>query len=180
MSRPGGHLGIVELGSISADMRARNIDLFEQLGHWVVDTPDPSLQRLFAEASHLHAWHAELWAQRAPVIPPVELDNSVAAPPAALVDPADRATVYGAALDRLLTELARAAGTGSMQLLDPSTVRTIGLVTADLAALRHRLTVQSSTGASAAQRKLAKLRTAGRFQPSWSSLPCGGQWSSRL
>jgi len=132
------HLGIIELGSICADMRARNIDLFEQLGHWVVDTPEPSLQRLFGEASHLHAWHAELWAQRAPVIPPVELDTSVAAPPAALVDQADRATIYGAALDRLLTELSELRDPID-ELLDPSTIRTISLVTADLAALRRRL-----------------------------------------
>ena len=74
------------------------------------------------------------------MIPPVELDNSVAAPPAALVDPADRATVYGAALDRLLAELGELRDRIDA-LLDPSTVRTIGLVTADLAELRRRLTV---------------------------------------
>ena len=138
MSDRGGHLGIIELGSICADMRARNIDLFEQLGHWVVDTHDPSLQRLFGEASHLHAWHAELWAQRAPVIPPVELDTSVAAPPTALVDPGDRAEIYGAALDQLLSELGQLRDPID-ELLDPSTIRTISLVTADLAALRRRL-----------------------------------------
>lgn len=135
--QPGEPLGIIELGAICADMRARNIDLFEQLGAWVVDTPDRELQRLFALASHLHAWHAELWAQRAPAIPPVELDTSVAHPPS-VVAPADRAAVYGEALDRLLTDLGRLRARVD-ELLDPSTLRTITLVTADLDDLQRRL-----------------------------------------
>lgn len=137
-SAGGEHLGIIELGSTCAEMRARNIDLFEQLGRWVVDTPDPGLQRLFAEASHLHAWHADLWAQRAPVIPPVELDTSVTDPPHAVVPPGDRAAVYSEAVGQLLGDLAQLSARIDV-LLDPSTARTIGLVTADLTELRYRL-----------------------------------------
>jgi hypothetical protein len=137
------HLGIVELGAICADLRARNIDLFEQLGGWVVDTPEPALQRLFAEASHLHAWHAELWAQRAPVIPPVELDTSVAAAPTADVAASERAATYHRALARLLDDLRALRGRVD-DLLDPSTVRTASLATADLTELEHRLTAAMS------------------------------------
>ena len=132
------HVGIIELGSICASMRARNLTLFEQLGGWVVDTSDHGLQRLFALASHLHAWHAELWAQRAPTIPEVELDNSVARPPSPLVAPGERADDYRAALDTMLEDLRRLSARVDV-LLDPSTARTIGLVTSDLVDLRQQL-----------------------------------------
>ena len=139
------HLGIVELGTICADMRVRNLELFERLGGWVVDTDDPVLQRLFAEASHLHAWHAELWAQRAPVIPPVELDVSIASEPAADTPSSERAAMYHRALALMLTDLRTLRGRVDA-LLDPSTVRTASLATADLTELEHRLTAAMSHG----------------------------------
>ena len=141
---PDQHLGITELAAICASMRARNIDLFERLGGWVIDTPDPDLQRLFAEASHLHAWHAELWAQRAPVIPPAELDNSVAPPSAPSVGASERATEYGETLDQWLADLGATRARIDV-LLDPSTARTIKLVATDLADLRNRITRGSAT-----------------------------------
>ena len=137
------HLGIVELGAICADMRARNLELFEQLGGWVVDTPDHNLQRLFAEGSHLHAWHAELWAQRAPIIPPVELDVSIATEPVTDTPPVERAAAYHQDLDRMLADLRDLRGRVDA-LLDPSTVRTASLATADLTELEHRLTAAIS------------------------------------
>ena len=132
------HLGIIELGAICASMRARNLDLFEQLGSWVVDTDDHELQRLFALGSHLHAWHAELWAQRAPVIPPVELDTSVAHPPPPIAALSDRPEDYRAALGTMREDLQQLSARIDV-LLDPSTARTIALVTADLADLLQRL-----------------------------------------
>jgi hypothetical protein len=139
----GAWLGIVELGAICADMRVRNLELFERLGGWVVDTPDPVLQRLFGEASHRHAWHAELWAQRAPIIPPVDLDVSVASRPVADTPPAERAAAYHHDLDRLLADL-RSLRERVDALLDPSTVRTASLATADLIELEHGLTAAMS------------------------------------
>jgi len=133
------HLGIIELGAICASMRARNIDLFEQIGGWVVDTADPTLQRLFAEASHRHAWHAELWAQRAPAIPPAELDTSIAAPPFPVFAPIGSAEVYAEQLDRMLDDLRQLMSRIDV-LLDPSTARTITLISADLTDLQRRLT----------------------------------------
>ncbi len=132
------YLGIIEIGDICARMRARSLGLFEQLGRWVFDTPDPSSQRLFAEAAHRHAWHAELWAQRAPVIPAVDLDGPTAGAPAALIPATERIPLYTAALDEFVDEL-RSIGARVDPVLDPSTVRTVDLVTADLLDLRTRL-----------------------------------------
>ena len=133
-----GYLGIVEVGDLCARMRARNLDLFEQLGAWVVDTSDPASQRLFAEAAHRHAWHAELWAQRAPAIPAVDLDMSTARPPAVPGPAAERIPLYTVALDELIDDL-RTVGARVDVLLDPSTVRTIDLVMVDLLDLQSRL-----------------------------------------
>src|SRR5688500_17497795 len=77
-SKPGGrrralmsdHLGIVELAGVCAAMRAHSLQLFTLLGTSVASTSPGELQRLFAEACHRHAWHAELWEARTPAIPP--------------------------------------------------------------------------------------------------------------
>lgn len=144
-TRPEQQLGIVELGQICNAMRARNLELFEQLGSWVPDTPDPELQRLFAEACHRHAWHAELWAQRTPTIPPVEpspAERPARESPESIAQ-ADRAAVYADAIDRL-----QSAVTATLArvdpLLDPATARTIELVLADLGAVRQRLTAAAA------------------------------------
>ena len=67
-------MSIIELGDVCARQRAVSLDLFEQLGALVTAdaTPAGDEQQLFAKACHQHAWHAELWLQRAPTIPPVQ------------------------------------------------------------------------------------------------------------
>ena len=136
----GQQLGIIELGQICNALRARNTELFAQLGGWLVDTPDLELQRLFAEACHRHAWHAQLWAQRTPAIPPVETspDEPSTAQPPEVVAPADRATVYADAIDQL-ESTATATRDRLDALLDPGTARTIELVLTDLHSVRQRL-----------------------------------------
>ncbi len=124
-------LGIVELGDVCARHRALDLDLFEQLGALVTaDTTTPGAdQQLFATACHRHLEHAELWAGRAPTIPPVDLDASVDAHRGDVVvtDVASyRATV--AALVRELESLLDRVD----PLLDPSTHRTVTRVLADL------------------------------------------------
>lgn len=42
--------------------------LFETLGRWAQDAPEPSAKRVFATWCHRHAWHAELWRARLPAI----------------------------------------------------------------------------------------------------------------
>ena len=138
-----GQLGIIELGEVCAAMRAHNLELFEQLGGWVADTPDPNLQRLYAEACHRHAWHAQLWAERMPTIPPVEFAAELDVPKPQYVAPHLRASVYGAGLDQLSTRL-DALAVRVDPLLDPATTRTIELVLADGAALRQRLALLSA------------------------------------
>lgn len=127
-------LGIVELGEVCARMRARSLDAFEGCGQWVTATPAGALQRLLAEATHRHAWHAELWAARSPAIPAVDLEAATAAARRPLPD----VEAYQELLDDLVSELdalvARVDPT-----LDPSTARTVALVRADLADLRSRL-----------------------------------------
>lgn len=42
--------------------------LFETLGRWARDTPEPAAKRVFATWCHRHAWHADLWHDRLPAI----------------------------------------------------------------------------------------------------------------
>ncbi|HUF96627.1 MAG TPA: hypothetical protein VMM60_00775 [Ilumatobacter sp.] len=130
-------LGIIELGAVCARQRAINLDLFERLGNLVTAsaTTAGADQQLLAAACHRHAWHAELWAGRAPSIPPVHadgaFDRSVDAHRGNLEFVTDVATYHStaAALRAELTDLLERVD----PLLDPSTARTIQLVLADLA-----------------------------------------------
>jgi hypothetical protein len=135
---PRDHLGIVELAAVCAQIRTHNLEWFGRLAEWVTDTDDPALQRLFAEASHRHAWHAQLWAARAPHIP---ADRAPAVAPlvrGGQVPTPDRAPRYRMALDEFRFEAEAIAARADTEL-DPSTHRTVALVTADLAALCERL-----------------------------------------
>ena len=129
-------LGIIELGSVCARQRAINLDLFEQLGALVtaggISRGDE--QQLAATACHRHAWHAELWAQRAPSIPPVQFggafDRTVDRYRGSLAVVA-KSSDYRAAAGVLRGELTELLGRVD-PLLDPSTTRTINLVLGDL------------------------------------------------
>lgn len=130
------HVGIVELGEFCARQRAHCLVLFELTGSWVASTPDPTQQRRFATATHRHAWHAELWAERCPAIPPVELDALVADHQAAT--PFVGADARARAYDQLLADIAGELDEIERRLdpvLDPSTARTIDLVRRDLTEL---------------------------------------------
>ena len=127
------HLGIVELLTVCHHLRRRNEQLFETLGRWVVTTDDPALQQLVAEACHRHAWHAELWAARAPTIP---IDQPAIATRPTL-DDAVRSESYRTALADMRAELDAVAARVDRRL-DPSTSRVVDLVSADLAALETR------------------------------------------
>lgn len=127
---------IVELIDLCDEQIATNLGWFALLGGRVREAADPELQRLFATAGHRHAWHAELWAQRRPAIP----HDAVHEPPApALVEVGDDvvAAYRGhLAAQRSVLERLRADTDPD---LDPSTVRIITLVDADLAELADRL-----------------------------------------
>lgn len=42
--------------------------LFETLGAWARHVPEPAVKRTMAAWCHRHAWHAELWRSRLPVL----------------------------------------------------------------------------------------------------------------
>lgn len=125
-------MAMLDVAALCARMRAVNLDLFELLGAWVTDTPAGAAQRRWATACHRHAWHADLWAQRAPTIRPFDLAAAVAGHRGALADPSDRANWYTGRLTAIDAELAELAERVDSEL-DPSTARTIELVRADLA-----------------------------------------------
>ncbi len=137
-------LGIVELGHLCAEMRARSLDLFTVLGSWVTSTEAGELQRLFAEACHRHAWHAELWEARTPAIRvafpmPAEHEQLAADGLAGDVETDDqRRDRYRAALSSLDEQLRSLRGRIDPSL-DPSTARTIDLVGRDLVELAARV-----------------------------------------
>ncbi len=49
--------------------------LFEILGRWVQDVPELEAKLLIASQSHHHAWHAELWGDRLPVLAGIDRDE---------------------------------------------------------------------------------------------------------
>lgn len=120
---------ILELVDACARERARSMSLFEHLGAWVASTSQPALQRLFATASHRHAWHADLWAGRSPTIPIVAVAADVAAISDAS-DDTDRWAAYVTALGMLIVDLEQLRHRVDPDL-DPGTARVIDLVLAD-------------------------------------------------
>jgi hypothetical protein len=118
-------------------METRNEALFELLGSWVPDEPDPVLQRRFAEACQRHRWHAQLWAARRPSIAGSTVGDAVGDAVGA-----DHATMEVAGrIDRYrrtLSELRRAVDDLAARIdpdLDPSTHRVTQLVGDDLTRL---------------------------------------------
>ena len=137
------HLGIVELGDVCAAMRARSLDLFAQLGAWVLTTSPGEQQRLFAEACHRHAWHADLWEARAPTIPTTRATSLPSTVPT--WDGEDGADGDDMRRDRYRSELSsledqlRSLRPRIDPALDPSTARTIDLVGRDVVEIAERL-----------------------------------------
>ena len=134
-------LGIVELGHVCVAMRTRNLDLFRMLGDWVTTSAPGESQRLFAEACHRHAWHAELWEARTPVI---RVSFPAPVEPERLSDDGEHASDeqrrdrYRAALSSLEDQL-RSLRARIDPSLDPSTARTVDLVGRDVVEIAERL-----------------------------------------
>lgn len=124
-------LTLLDVADLCARMRAVNLDLFETVGGWITDTPPGAEQQRWATVCHRHAWHADLWAERAPKIRPFDLDSAVAARRGRAVAGDDRAAWYDALIAELSGELDEV---DVDPVLDPATARTIALVRADLAA----------------------------------------------
>ncbi len=133
--------GIVELVDICHSMQQRNIELFARLAAIVANGEAGSSGRLFAEACHRHAWHADLWAARRPVIP-VEPTPVTPTTVAAGDDDGDLVGTYRTEID-VIRELLRELTGRVDRDLDPSTARVIELVSADLTSIDDRLALQA-------------------------------------
>jgi hypothetical protein len=125
-------IGIVDLVGVCDEQYAVNLGWFVVLGERVRDETDPQLQRWFATAAHRHAWHAELWASRRPAIPHDAIHELPA--PAAIEVGDDLAVAYRDHLVLQRAWLGRLRDEIDPEL-DPSTLRVLTLVDADLADL---------------------------------------------
>jgi hypothetical protein len=116
--------------------------LFETLGRWARELPDPTVKRLCGTWCHRHAWHAELWRDRLPtVVAGADPDDDVEAwlTPlrTALTDVGTSDEALAALRESLLPALEDAAAEHREAidpLLDGPTARVLDLVSADLAA----------------------------------------------
>ena len=131
-------LGIVELSDVCAAMRAHSLELFVQLGAWVTTTSPGELQRLFAEACHRHAWHAELWELRAPTIPGEHAASTPLPDRSGVEGDEVRRDRYREELSALEDQL-RGLRARIDPALDPSTTRTIDLVGRDVVEIAAHL-----------------------------------------
>lgn len=132
--------------------------LFELLGAWVTTTADPAAKRLFASHCHQHAWHADLWCDRIPVLRHIEADSVVVAPSdavAALLDdiasleesPGRVSAVYGVVLPALVEAYGEWLD-DTDAAVDAPTARVLTLVLNDLtAAVRDGDALAAALGA---------------------------------
>ena len=126
--------------------------LFEILGGWVATTPEPEAKLLLDRHSHHHAWRARQWSDRLPVL--ADVDRAVLeATPDPVLGPAIAmlavgsdsqpapdtrtaarlAAVYRFALPRMWASYDRHRSVAG-PTADGSTLRTLGIVTADVTA----------------------------------------------
>ena len=127
-------------------------------GRGCATTATGDLQRLFAEACHRHAWHAELWSQRMPAIP-VEPPMVASSPHvddlATEPDGTVRGTHYRMALTRARRRGSRASVGRIDPTLDPATARTVELVSRR----RRRHPALASTTSAQDRRTVARSRS---------------------
>ncbi len=84
-------LPLARTAAIVGEYRWIETSLFAMLGSWVTDVPIASMQLHLDGQSMRHAWHAELWADRLPVLSGVDPDG--------LTRPSPVASALLAALD---------------------------------------------------------------------------------
>ncbi|MBV9661829.1 MAG: hypothetical protein JO337_11800 [Acidimicrobiales bacterium] len=121
--------------------------LFEVLGSWVPSTAEAGTKLMLDRHSRHHAWRAEQWRDRLPVLADLERDQLSMAPAAsvaaalenlqALEDtPSRLAGAYRVVLPRLWSSYRRHRHDAD-PVSDSSTLRTLRIVTRDVAADWH-------------------------------------------
>jgi len=119
--------------------------LFELLGSWVADEPDPSTKRWLATTSRHHGWHAELLAERLPTVRDLHPDVQTVAPNAELEDlftawgaldgpdaPVDRLVVLARVVSPHVVTAVRWHLGRCTAVADEAVARTLRFVLADL------------------------------------------------
>ena len=141
---PGTHSGIRSLAIVAARAIAVELVLFEAFGRWISTTSQASAKPMLAAASRRHAWHAELWRERFPMIADVDVDEAIADARSHLRPLVDALAVFDtlstgpgrlAVVEVAATELESAYRTALAAIdpqLDAPTARVITLVLADL------------------------------------------------
>ena len=122
--------------------------LFETLGQWARELPEPSVKRMFATWCHRHAWHVELWRDRLPTVDSLDEDDDdveawIAPLRAALADVTTSEEAIAALRESVLPALEAAVAEhrdAIDPLLDGPTARVLDLVAADQTAERAALT----------------------------------------
>jgi hypothetical protein len=122
--------------------------LFETLGRWARELPEPAVKRLLATWCHRHAWHAGQWRDRLPRVDSLthrddDVEAWIAPLRAALLDVNTSAEAIAALRESVLPALEAAVAEhrdAIDPLLDGPTARVLDLVDADLAAERAALT----------------------------------------
>ncbi len=105
--RGAGALPLGRAAELVGAYRWVELALYRALGEWSVTTSLPEVQLVLAEQSARHAWHAELWAGRLPVLDGVDPDALTVPPgPAGSV----LAALVGAEGEELPGVLPRLAG----------------------------------------------------------------------
>jgi hypothetical protein len=74
-------LSLVDSARLLGAYRWLEFRLFEVLGAWVPNESAAEPRALFDVHSRIHAWHAELWAERIPSVPDVVDPDSVTVAP---------------------------------------------------------------------------------------------------
>ncbi|QGG96529.1 hypothetical protein [Actinomarinicola tropica] len=116
--------------------------LFELVGGWCTTTPEAHVVGRLAAQSHRHAWHAELWSARIPEATILDRATVERAPSAEVADLLDRCrdlpgtperlAVLGEVLLPGLLDAHVAHRARASTVCDGATLRTLGLVVADL------------------------------------------------
>ena len=128
--------------------------LFETLGRWTRELPEPAVKRVMATWCHRHAWHAELWRERLPSIDGLDGDGDdvdawIAPMGAALQDVRTSEEAIAALRESVLPALEAAVSEhrdAIDPLLDGPTARVLDLVGADLATEAAALSPWSVSG----------------------------------
>ena len=140
-----------EAALLAGSHRWVEVRLFEILGGWVASTAEVDAKLLFDRHSQHHAWRADQWWDRLPLLAEVDRDALVLAPSAAVADAVEALAAVADARSEVAGAVARLAGVYRVALprlagayqrhrsqanpaSDSAAIRTLDLLLPDVAA----------------------------------------------